>query len=429
MPLPATAAAKRQKAAVKDKRPQMQKATAATAARPRPQRKPAQPKPEAVWDEKEEQDDDDDDAADEGEEAAALTPQQLAAHAPIVKQTQLKIRRQQEEDRPTAATAASSTRTGRTAVARTTAPSSASAASAASAANTVSAAQPRNKRTRAAASSSSSNKGKRAAATTDDQSRDDDEEDEDEQAAAEDDDSEEPPKAVRQPAKRVKLEARRSRAAARSDAAADGEDPSSGRCHGRGAGRERSRVPGQFRLQQPFCLSASSSFALLLTAVCPSLYLCCCCWCQGHLPLGFYEDQMRAFFTQFGEVTRLRLSRNPKTGHSRHYAFIEFAHQSVAQLVADAMHQYMMFGHTLKAVLLPPHRVHADMFGNGRRYRRLPHREMQREQHNAPRSAAQQEKRVARLLARESAKRRQLRALGVSSEFSGYAGELALAAF
>ena len=34
----------------------------------------------------------------------------------------------------------------------------------------------------------------------------------------------------------------------------------------------------------------------------------------GHLPFGFFEDQMKAFFSQFGEVTRLRISRNPKVG-------------------------------------------------------------------------------------------------------------------
>ena len=32
----------------------------------------------------------------------------------------------------------------------------------------------------------------------------------------------------------------------------------------------------------------------------------------GHVPHGFYEDQMRAYFGQFGDVTRLRLSRNKK---------------------------------------------------------------------------------------------------------------------
>lgn len=33
----------------------------------------------------------------------------------------------------------------------------------------------------------------------------------------------------------------------------------------------------------------------------------------GHIPYGFFEDQMRGFFAQFGQITRLRLARNKKT--------------------------------------------------------------------------------------------------------------------
>ena len=32
----------------------------------------------------------------------------------------------------------------------------------------------------------------------------------------------------------------------------------------------------------------------------------------GRLPHGFYEDQLKAYFSQFGNVTRLRVSRNKK---------------------------------------------------------------------------------------------------------------------
>ena len=32
----------------------------------------------------------------------------------------------------------------------------------------------------------------------------------------------------------------------------------------------------------------------------------------GHIPHGFFEQEMRAFFSQFGTVTRLRLARSKK---------------------------------------------------------------------------------------------------------------------
>lgn len=34
----------------------------------------------------------------------------------------------------------------------------------------------------------------------------------------------------------------------------------------------------------------------------------------SHLPHGFYEHQLRDYFEQFGQVNRVRLSRNKKTG-------------------------------------------------------------------------------------------------------------------
>lgn len=32
----------------------------------------------------------------------------------------------------------------------------------------------------------------------------------------------------------------------------------------------------------------------------------------GHIPHGFYEEEMRGYFSQFGTVTRLRLARSKK---------------------------------------------------------------------------------------------------------------------
>ena len=82
----------------------------------------------------------------------------------------------------------------------------------------------------------------------------------------------------------------------------------------------------------------------------------------GHLPYGFYETALRRFFSQFGQICRLRVARNHKTGHSRHFAFVEFSQAEVAKLAAEAMHGYMMFGKTLKVDLVPPERVHELMF-------------------------------------------------------------------
>lgn len=82
----------------------------------------------------------------------------------------------------------------------------------------------------------------------------------------------------------------------------------------------------------------------------------------GHVPHGFYEDQMKGFFEQFGTVTRVKVSRSPKTGKSKGYAFVEFAHNDVAKIVAETMNNYLMFERLVKAQYIPPEKVSDKMF-------------------------------------------------------------------
>ncbi|KUL84467.1 hypothetical protein ZTR_06144 [Talaromyces verruculosus] len=93
----------------------------------------------------------------------------------------------------------------------------------------------------------------------------------------------------------------------------------------------------------------------------------------GRIPHGFYEHQMRAYFSQFGDITRLRLSRNRVTGRSKHYAFIEFASSVVAKIVAETMNNYLMYGHILKCKFVPQEQQHPELWkGANRRYKRVP---------------------------------------------------------
>jgi nucleolar protein 15 len=59
------------------------------------------------------------------------------------------------------------------------------------------------------------------------------------------------------------------------------------------------------------------------------------------------------FFSQFGKVTKVRVSRNKKTGKPKHYAFLEFQHSDVAAIAAEAMDGYMMFTQKLTVRVLP----------------------------------------------------------------------------
>lgn len=133
---------------------------------------------------------------------------------------------------------------------------------------------------------------------------------------------------------------------------------------------------------------------------------------------------MRSYFSQFGEVTRLRLSRNkqvrrffflllrpvpsltaspytlflstlrlhlaladsrhslhtlfpsftsPQTGASKHYAFLEFKYESVATIVQETMDNYLLSGHILVCKVVPNDQVHPKLWvGANRKFRVVP---------------------------------------------------------
>lgn len=82
----------------------------------------------------------------------------------------------------------------------------------------------------------------------------------------------------------------------------------------------------------------------------------------GHIPHGFFEEEMRSYFNQFGIVTRVRLARSKKTGNSKGYGFVEFKNAEVAKIVADTMNNYLMFSRLLKCRYIPPEEQHEKMF-------------------------------------------------------------------
>lgn len=84
----------------------------------------------------------------------------------------------------------------------------------------------------------------------------------------------------------------------------------------------------------------------------------------GRVPHGFYEPQMRAYFSQFGTITQLRLGRNRKTGKSQHHAFIEFESAAVADIVAKTMDKYLLFGHILQCRRVPAEQVKENMWAS-----------------------------------------------------------------
>jgi len=133
----------------------------------------------------------------------------------------------------------------------------------------------------------------------------------------------------------------------------------------------------------------------------------------GHVPHGFYEKEMRAFFSQFGAVTKLRLSRSKKTGRSKGYAFLEFKHEEVAKVAADTMNNYLMYRQLLKCEFIPADKLHPDTFKNCHRPFRAPTGALKsRERHNAVKTEEQLKRNVKKRTGRMQ-KTEALKALGI----------------
>jgi len=135
------------------------------------------------------------------------------------------------------------------------------------------------------------------------------------------------------------------------------------------------------------------------------------------IPHGFYEHEMRAYFSQFGDIRRLRLSRNRKTGQSKHYAFLEFASSDIAKIVADTMNNYLMFGHILKCRIVPKEQVHENLWkGADKRFKKVPWSKMEGRKLAMGMGEAGWEKRIEGEKQRRKDKEEKLKAIGYEFE-------------
>jgi nucleolar protein 15 len=133
----------------------------------------------------------------------------------------------------------------------------------------------------------------------------------------------------------------------------------------------------------------------------------------GHIPHGFYEHEMRAYFEQFGSILQLRLSRNRKSGASKHYAFIKFASAGVAGIVAKTMDKYLLFNHILKVKLIVDEQVPENLFkGANKRFKKIPWNKMAGRQLEQGASEATWEKRIQKEENRRAEKAQRMKSIG-----------------
>ncbi|RZC94185.1 hypothetical protein C5167_021428 [Papaver somniferum] len=137
----------------------------------------------------------------------------------------------------------------------------------------------------------------------------------------------------------------------------------------------------------------------------------------GRIPHGFYEKEMEEFFKQFGSIKRLRIARNKKTGKSKHFGFIEFESPEVAKIVADCMHNYLLFEHLLQVHIIPTEKVHPKLwYGVTHRYKPLNWTQIERNHHNKERTLEEHRKLVEGIMKRDKKRRLKIEAAGIDYE-------------
>lgn len=137
----------------------------------------------------------------------------------------------------------------------------------------------------------------------------------------------------------------------------------------------------------------------------------------GRIPRGFYEAQMRQYFSQFGNITNIRLSRNKTTGASKHFAFIEFESNEVAKIVAQTMDNYLMFGHILKCKYAPSESLHPDTWkGANKRFKVVPYNKIEKRMLEEPKTKDQWEGKIAREQGRREKRLSEAQSMGYDYE-------------
>lgn len=141
----------------------------------------------------------------------------------------------------------------------------------------------------------------------------------------------------------------------------------------------------------------------------------------GRVPKSMPESALRSYLNQFGNVKRLRLARNKKTGTTKHYAFVEFEDEEVGKIVCETMHNYLLEGRLLQVHIVPKEKQHPSLWiGANRTYRKIPADRRFRVSHDKARTDEQKQRVETKLLQRQEKRRNRIKEQGIDYEFEGY---------
>ncbi|WKA03114.1 hypothetical protein VitviT2T_021244 [Vitis vinifera] len=106
-----------------------------------------------------------------------------------------------------------------------------------------------------------------------------------------------------------------------------------------------------------------------------------------------------------------------QTGKSKHFGFIEFESPEVAKIVAECMHNHLLFEHILQVHVVPPEHVHPKLWkGVNRLYKPLDRVQIERKRQNKERTLEKQKKLVEGIGKRDQKRRKRIEAAGIDYE-------------
>ncbi|CAH1972412.1 unnamed protein product [Acanthoscelides obtectus] len=141
----------------------------------------------------------------------------------------------------------------------------------------------------------------------------------------------------------------------------------------------------------------------------------------GHIPHGFYEEEIKQYFDQFGKVTNVKVCRSNKTGQSKGYGYVEFFHQEVARIAAETMNNYLMFKKRIVAEYVPyekrPNHLFHGASSTQNSFSSQSRRRRQFPTLNGPVDEKTHTKRVKSRLTKLNKKLQKLHSMGIESNF------------
>eukprot|EP00798_Chlamydomonas_sp_ICE-L_P025786 gene25785-11453_t len=131
------------------------------------------------------------------------------------------------------------------------------------------------------------------------------------------------------------------------------------------------------------------------------------------------QETAMCYFSQFGKLTKVRLSRNKKTGKAKHYAFLEFEYPEVAAIAATAMDGYFMFKQKIECHVMKQEDIHPDLFkGANKKFKNIPWKKIERLRHDKELTPAELAKRVARAMSRDGKRQKKITSAGIDYEYT-----------